>query len=157
MSTQITMKCTPPAEPGRLLADCPILSNLGDWDLECLLMKAKTLRIEKGETIFRRGDPGDTVLVVRTGSAVVEANRAVGESVVVNIIKPGEILGEMAVIEGTTRSATVTALEPCELLEIPQSEFLALLVNHPGLAIQVLGAVTERLRRVTDCVGALGA
>jgi CRP-like cAMP-binding protein len=153
MSTEITTRWFPPAEPERLLAECPILSNLEDGDLECLIEGADTLRIETGETVFRRGDPGDTVLLVRSGSVVVEAERASGESVVVNTIKPGEIFGEMAVIEGTTRSATVTALEPCELLAISQSEFLALLVNHPGLGIRVLGAVTERLRRLTELVG----
>jgi len=153
MSTEITTRCFPPAEPYRLLAECPILSNLEDNDLECLIEGADTLLIETGETVFRRGDPGDTVLLVRSGSVVVEAESAGGESVVVNTIKPGEIFGEMAVIEGTTRSATVTALESCELLAISQSEFLALLVNHPGLGIRVLGAVSERLRRLTELVG----
>ena len=157
MSTGISMHGVPPAEPARSLADCPILSNLAGSDVECLLEGAKTLRFETGETVFRRGDPGDSVLLVRSGSVVVEVQCAAGGSVVVNVVKPGEIFGEMAVLAGTTRSATVTALEGCELLAISQSEFLALLVNHPGLGIRVLGAVSERLRRLTDLVGELGA
>jgi CRP-like cAMP-binding protein len=140
-----------------LLADCPILSNLVGSDVECLLEGAKSLRFETGEAVFRRGDPGDSVFLVRSGSVVVQALCAGGGSVVVNVVKPGEIFGEMAVLAGTTRSATVTALEACELLAISQSEFLALLVNHPGLGIRVLGAVSERLRRLTDLVGELGA
>jgi CRP-like cAMP-binding protein len=157
MSAEIATRCVPQAEPGSLLANCPVLSNLEDRDLECLLEGAEVLRVETGETVFRRGDPGDTVLLVRAGSVVVEADRRGGGSVVVNVIEPGEIFGEMAVIDGTTRSATVTACEPCELLVIPQPEFLALLVNHPGLGIRMLGAVAKRLRCLTDRAGDLGA
>jgi CRP-like cAMP-binding protein len=46
----------------------------------------------------------------------------------------------------------VTALEPCEVLAIPNSDFLALLVNHPGLAIRMLGSMSDRLRRLTERV-----
>ena len=74
---------------------------------------------------------------------------------VMNDVETGELVGEMAVLEGTTRSATVTALEPCEVLVIPNSEFLALLINHPGLVVRMLGTVTERLRSLTEKVGEL--
>jgi CRP/FNR family cyclic AMP-dependent transcriptional regulator len=140
------------ADPGRGLADSAIFSDLEDADLESLLKGAATLRVEAGETVFRRGDPGDSVLFIRSGSVAVQADRAQRGSVPVNVLEAGEIFGEIAVIEGTTRSATVTASEACELLVIPQADFLALLVNHPGLGIRMLGAVAERLRRLTDFV-----
>jgi CRP-like cAMP-binding protein len=75
----------------------------------------------------------------------------------VSVIKSGEIFGEIAVIEGATRSATVTAREPCDLLVMPQAEFLALLVKHPGMGIRMLGAAAARLRHLTDLVGEIDA
>jgi CRP-like cAMP-binding protein len=168
MSIRIKDECMPPTErcdggarsgAPRLrqadgpLGDCSFFSSLDDRELECLFEAAETLRIETGETVFRRGDPGDTALLVLAGSVAVEADRSSGDSVVVSVLEPGELVGEMAVLDGTTRSATVTALEPCELLAIPQSEILALLVNHPGMAIRMLGMLTARLRRLTDLVG----
>jgi CRP-like cAMP-binding protein len=87
----------------------------------------------------------------------VEAEGSGGRAVRLNLVKPGEIVGEIAALRGCDRSATVRALESCELLAIPQSEFLALLVGHPALAIQTLGSVIERLRTLSEAVGAANA
>jgi CRP-like cAMP-binding protein len=141
------------ASSRKRLSDCAVFSDLETSDLEHLMARADTRRFEAGETIFRSGDDGDSVLFIRSGSVVVEAERSNHALVPLNAIPSGEIFGEIAVIEGTTRSATVTAYEDCELIVIPQAEFLALLVKHPGMGIRVLGAVARRLRHLTDIVG----
>jgi len=135
------------------LADCPVFSDLETPDLERLMAGSETLAFEAAETVFRRGDPGDSVFFIRSGSVVVEAEHSDQSLIPVNAIPSGEIFGEIAVIEGTERSATVTARERCELLVIPQADFLALLVNHPGMGIRMLGAAARRLRHLTDLVG----
>jgi len=140
------------AKPRKQPADCAVFSDLEAPDLECLMAGSETLQFEAGETVFRRGDRGDSVLFIRSGSVVVEVEHSDQGLIPVNVILSGEIFGEIAVIEGTERSATVTARERCELLVIPQAEFLALLVNHPGMGIRMLGAAARRLRHLTDLV-----
>jgi CRP/FNR family cyclic AMP-dependent transcriptional regulator len=134
------------------ITDHPFFANIDDLEVELVTGAADSLHFETSETLFRRGDPGDSVLLMLSGRAAVQSHRSSGEPIVMNIVEQGELLGEMAVLEGAPRSATVTALEPCEVLAIPNSDFLALLVNHPGLAIRMLGSMSDRLRRLTERV-----
>jgi CRP/FNR family cyclic AMP-dependent transcriptional regulator len=136
------------------LRDHPLFSGIDEREIECLLGSAETRRFDAGELLFRRGDPGDSVLLVLSGRVSVETRLANGETVVMNVLEAGELVGEMAVLEGTTRSADITALEPCEALIIPNGEFLGLLVGHPGLAVRMLGTLTERLRSLSERLGA---
>jgi CRP-like cAMP-binding protein len=140
------------AQTNEAIADHPFFAGIDDLEIEFVTDVAETAHFEPDETLFRRGDPGDSVMLVLSGRVRVESHRSSGELLVMNVIEPGELVGEMAVLEGTTRSATVTALEPCEVLVIPHSEFLALLVNHPGLIVRMLGTATDRLRNLTDRV-----
>jgi hypothetical protein len=139
------------------LAASPVFSNLEEPELDGLLEAADIVRAGPGEVVFRRGDPGDHVLFILSGSVAAETETSAGRPVRLNQLKPGEIIGEMAVLRDTRRSATVRALETCEFLVIPQSEFLALLVGHPALAIQTLGSVIDRLGSLTTVVGTASA
>jgi CRP/FNR family cyclic AMP-dependent transcriptional regulator len=135
------------------LVRSPLFSHLAPEELERLIDEAGILRVEAGDTIFRRGDAGDRVLFLLSGEVTVEAGSPRGGSVAVNRLGPGELLGEMAVLQDVPRSATVTASADGALLAIEPAAFLSLLVGHPALGIQVLGSVTQRLRRLTDRVG----
>jgi CRP/FNR family cyclic AMP-dependent transcriptional regulator len=152
---RVLSKLTGLGQTGGAIADHPFFASIDDLEIEFVTDAAETMQFEAGETLFRRGDPGDSVMLVLSGRVAAESHRSGGELLVMNVVETGELVGEMAVLEGTTRSATVTALEPCEVLVIPSSEFLALLVNHPGLVVRMLGTVTERLRSLTEKVGEL--
>lgn len=137
-------------QPREALESSAVFSNLAAPDLDWVLEGADTLRFGSGETVLRRGDPSDHVLIVLTGSLVVETGNSGAGPVAMNRLEPGELVGELGVLRDVPRTATVKALEPCELLRIPQSAFLALLIAHPALAIRLLGVVTDRLRHLTD-------
>lgn len=137
------------------LEACPIFSSLAAPDLDWLLEGADTLRFGPGEIVLRHGDPSDHVLIILTGSLTVETGKSAKGAVAMNRLEPGELLGELGVLQGAPRTATVKALEPCELLRIPQSDFLALLVARPVLGIRMLGVVAKRLRHLTERVGEL--
>lgn len=141
----------------RLLRRSVIFEHLEDEELDRIGEVARARHAAAGETLLRQGDPGRQVLFVLTGRVEVEMRSPQGRSVRVNSMGPGEIFGELAVIDGGARSATVTAIEPSELLSIDQAEFLPLLVQHPALTLQILGAVVSRLRRLTEMVSELSA
>lgn len=140
-----------------LVGEGAIFSHLPSERVSQLIEGARILQCEPGDTLLRYGDPGENVLLVLSGHAAVELPVPEGSARLVNLVGPGELLGEMAVLQGTTRSASVKALEPCVLLEIGADLFLSLLLEHPGLAIRVLGVAQSRLRRITEAIGTLPA
>jgi len=114
-----------------------------------LLAASELWQVRAGEIVCRPGDPGDHIAMVVSGALTAEAPGC-GDSTPLNRIGPGEIFGEMAVLRGAPRSAQVTAAEPCELLIVCQAVFLSLLVSHPAISIRMLGAVSDRLQRLTE-------
>lgn len=140
-----------------LVSDGAIFSHLPSERVSQLIEGARVIHHEPGDTLLRYGDPGESVLLLLNGHAAVELPAPGGSARLINLVGPGELLGEMAVLQGSTRSASIKALEPCVLLEINADLFLSLLLEHPGLAIRVLGVAQSRLRRITQAIAALPA
>jgi signal transduction histidine kinase len=116
----------------------------GEW--QNLRRIAQERQFAAGQEIFREGDPGDGVYVIRDG--LVEIAHVVNSQPhrVFSRPGPGEIFGEMAVIEDLPRSATATAVKDARVYFIPRDEMLALLKCSPGLAFTVLQEISRRLR-----------
>ena len=96
-----------------------------------------------GHTIFSKGDPGDAMYVVLEGEVELRINGSVNE-----ILRPGEPFGEMALIDGSPRIATVIAKTPCKLIAISEKRFLFMVQQTPHFALQMLRVISERLRRM---------
>jgi CRP-like cAMP-binding protein len=135
-----------------VLGSSLIFSHLPASERQWLLAGGEVQRLEAGAVVFRRGDPAAHVFCVLTGSVEVLTSDA---GVVVNRLGPGEMFGEMGVIEGRPRTATVRAATPCTLLAIDQSDFLGLLVSYPAIGFRLVAALTRRLHHLTDVVGGL--
>ena len=127
-----------------------IFAHLPASEREWLLAGGNVQRLKAAEIVFRSGDPATQVFCVLTGSVEVEAS---GSGIVLNRLLPGEMFGEIGVIEGRSRTATVRAAEPCALLAIDQSDFLGLLVSYPTLGFRLVAALARRLHHLTDVVG----
>ena len=97
---------------------------------------------EAGEVIFAAGDPGDYMYVVRSGEIEIER-----DGTVVETLSGGGIFGEMALIDGSPRSATARAKTDSELAPINEKSFLFLVHETPFFAIAVMRTLAERLRR----------
>ena len=132
------------------LATSLIFSHLPASERDWLLAAGDVQRLEAGETVFDCGDLATHVFCVLTGSVEIETS---GSGVVLNRLGPGEMFGEIGVIEGRARTATVRAAETCALLAIDQSDFLGLLVSHPGIGFRLVATLARRLRHLTDFVG----
>src|SRR5258708_7323716 len=100
---------------------------------------ARTLKA--GEVLFRKGDPGDFMYVVKTGKLQIGDNNAVLETVGVD-----GIFGEMAIIEKAPRSATVTAAVDSIVITVDQHQFLDMVKQTPYFAIRVMRVISARLR-----------
>src|SRR5262245_9214107 len=96
-----------------------------------------------GQTIFREGDPGDLMYVVRTGEVELRVNGQLVDS-----LGPGGVMGEMALIEHAPRTATATAKTDCTLVPIPEKRFTFMVQQTPHFALQIMKVIAERLRRM---------
>jgi CRP/FNR family transcriptional regulator, cyclic AMP receptor protein len=94
-----------------------------------------------GEFLFREGDDADGLYIVQRG-----ALRIISGSTVYETVQAGGIVGEMAIIDERTRSASVIAGTYCELLEIDVGEFLSLVATKPSFALTVMRVMARRLR-----------
>lgn len=118
--------------------------NAGEW--QSLRRMAQERQFATGREIFREGDPGDGVYVVRDGLVEIAHFMDGKNHHVFSQLGPGEIFGEMAVIENRPRSATAIATREARVYFIPRDEMLALLKRSPGLAFNLLQEISRRLR-----------
>jgi len=96
-----------------------------------------------GQTIFQEGQPGEAMYVVIEGEVDI-----VVRGKVINVIGPGELLGEMALIDTKPRSATALAKTDCKLVPINERRFAFLIQQTPHFALQVMRVMADRLRRM---------
>jgi CRP/FNR family cyclic AMP-dependent transcriptional regulator len=102
-------------------------------------------RYAAGDVIFAEGDKGDAMFVVRTGEVTIERGGSVMET-----LSGGGVFGEMALIDGSPRSATVRAKTDCEVAPINEKTFLFLVHETPFFAIAVMRTLADRLRRMDE-------
>ena len=107
-------------------------------------------RYGAGEVIFRKGDAGESMMLIAAGTVKVSALGPDGREAVLAVLDQGEILGEMAILDNKPRSADATALEPCEMLVLRQRDFLPFLERNPAVAVRLLAMLSERLRRTSE-------
>lgn len=110
---------------------------------ELLMYQTDVLVLAAGDTLFSEGEPGNSMYVVVSGTADVSIRGKVVETA-----QAGTILGEMAIIDGSPRAATVMTQEGCSLIAIDANRFSALTRDMPDFALHVMRAMADRLRRV---------
>jgi CRP/FNR family transcriptional regulator, cyclic AMP receptor protein len=139
---------------------------LDDGERAALHRHARVMRYPAGVRLLHQGEPGDKVLVIESGRAKVTYVTAGGKELVLRFCGPGELVGELAVLDGGPRLSSIVALEPVEALVIPASDFRTLLHSQPGIAWRLLVMLSTRfrdadLKRVefgaSDTVGRLAA
>lgn len=114
--------------------------------LEELRRLGRTRRLSRGVTLFSEGDRSDSVAYVLGGRVKVSYHTRAGDEVVLALHGPGQLLGELSVIDGSPRSASVVALEPVDVLLVPASTFRRFLTAHPDVTLRLLELLAERLR-----------
>jgi CRP-like cAMP-binding protein len=133
-----------------LLSGHWLLGQLNKPELDRLGSHARIQRYRANEAIFRKGDPGLTMLAVISGRVKISATSPDGTEVVMNIIDTGEVFGEIALLDGKPRTADATAMGPTELLALDHRDFLSVLDQHPDVSRRIIGILCERLRRTSQ-------
>src|SRR6266700_3599804 len=130
------------------LARVDLFSTLDKKELQELARSSQERSYKAGTTIFSQGDTGVGLYVVKSGKAqIIQGNDPDKAEEVIATVGPGDVLGEMALLDDLPRSATVVALEDVVALLLPVWEFRGFLRGHPDVAIKLLGVLSRRLRK----------
>ncbi len=114
------------------------------------LLAERTVALRQGETLFERGDAGDGCYWLRHGVVAIHATSAAGDQRTLAILGPDALIGELAMIDGLPRSASVAAVRDCSLTFISRAAFTAMLRSHPELYRDIVALLADRLRRSDD-------
>jgi CRP-like cAMP-binding protein len=129
----------------------PLLAGIPDEDVRRLLAIARRRTFARGEVVFHREDPADSLHLVVRGRFGARVQTPVGDSVLVDVLGPGQSFGELALLgDDARRSATVEALEAGETRSVFRDDFASLQRTYPGVKDVLLRLVAEQLRRSTD-------
>ncbi|MFD1341087.1 Crp/Fnr family transcriptional regulator [Litorisediminicola beolgyonensis] len=129
------------------LARCDLFAELEPGPLARLADRARLIQADDEQLLFSEGDTGDGLWIVVSGIVRVWITDAEGHALTLALQEPGDMLGEMSLIDGAPRSAFATALGASDLLFLDASEFRAVLAEEPSLALHLLSLLAERLRR----------
>ena len=124
----------------------PIFCDLEPEAFDQLCRYAKHITLKRGATIVSRGEPGNSLIAVISGTVKISISSAEGRSAILNLIGPGEIFGEVALLDGLARTADATANTNCEIYVIDRRDFLPFLRSQPGLAMKFIELLCTRLR-----------
>lgn len=141
-----------PEAPDRrsLLSRISVFSTLEPGDLETIAAYAVPKRFPAKSELFHKGDVGTEAYGIVSGRLKVVTESNDGKEAILSIMGEGEVFGEVAMLCGGRRSATVATLDPSELLVLHRRDMLAVFDRHPRIAVQCLAALAERLIHITE-------
>jgi CRP/FNR family transcriptional regulator, cyclic AMP receptor protein len=108
--------------------------------------------VSRGAVIFSKGDPGTGLMGVLAGAVKISVASADGRDIVLNVIREGEVFGEIALLDGHPRTADATAMSDCELVIMERREFVPFLRRQPDVTLKLLEILCSRLRRTSEQV-----
>jgi CRP-like cAMP-binding protein len=138
------------AERLRLLAGSSLFRQFPPAELAPLAERMVERRYADGQMIFARGEPGTCLFAVARGRVRLSLTSAQGREALIGILNPGEVFGELALLDGGTRSADAIAADGCLLLSLDRRDFLRLLDGVPEARWHLFHLLCERLRSTTE-------
>lgn len=133
------------------LVEWQLFDGVPPEDVRRVIAMSRRRVFARGEVVFHRGDPGDTLHLITKGRFAVRVVTARGDASTLSILGPGETFGELALLtERSIRSATVSALEPGETQSLRRDDFARLRRDRPDVTEVVVAVLAEQLRRTTE-------
>ena len=130
----------------------PIFSDLEPAAFDQLCRYAKLSTLKRGATIFSKGDAGNSLFAVISGTVKMSSSSAEGRSAILNLIGAGEVFGEIALLDGGERTTDAITNSDCELFVIDRREFIPFVRSQPALAMKFIELLCARLRWTSEHV-----
>ncbi len=130
----------------------PLFEDLPESDFNAMIASAAPLVFKARQKLFNQGDPGGSLIILLSGRVKVSVVAPNGKDCILSFMGPGEIIGEMTLLDGGPRTASVEALEATRGLEVARRNFLPLLERNPKTAIRIIDLMCKRLRATSQMV-----
>jgi CRP/FNR family transcriptional regulator, cyclic AMP receptor protein len=128
----------------------PLFADLGADALKRIAALCHTQQLGEGEVLFQKGDVGDALYGIRRGQVRIETGASDGSRLTLNFQGSGDVFGEIAVLDGQTRTADAIAAEPTELFVLRRGDFLAYLEREPKVAVKLIELLCQRIRLASE-------
>ena len=143
------------ADVKSILRRTDLLRSAPDEVLDAVATASRLRVFRRGQVVFTRGDPSDTLFVVISGRVKVVVRSADGGELTLTIIQPGGVFGELGIADGGPRSADADALDECQLLLVPLETVQGICAREPPVVQALLNSTTATLRRLTEAASDL--
>jgi CRP-like cAMP-binding protein len=143
------------ADVKSILRQTDLLRSAPAEVIDAVATASQLRAFRRGQVMFTRGDPSDTLFVVISGRVKVVVRSADGGELTLTIIQPGGVFGELGVADGGPRSADADALDECQLLLVPLETVQSICAREPSVAQALLNSTTATLRRLTEAASDL--
>lgn len=136
------------------LEDVDFFKILGDEDRRELAEVVDLIKLADGETLFRAGDIGESLFLVRAGEIELYVRDNAGQKIILDITRPGDFFGEIALLDAGARTASAVALTDTELIELDRDDLLLLFQRKPDAALSMLAAMGRMTRKADELLRA---
>jgi CRP/FNR family cyclic AMP-dependent transcriptional regulator len=133
-----------------ILSDVPIFSSLDEEGRIELARLCTYCNYQAGEILFHQSDPASAMYLVLDGEVTMSIATPDDKELVVATMRPGDFFGELAMLDGSPRSATANVMQPTKLLRLRREEFVEVLSRQPKLAVAMLASIATRLRTTNE-------
>jgi uncharacterized membrane protein len=133
-----------------MLADVELFEHLNDDDRANLAGAIDLRSLAAGDTLFKAGEPGEALSVVRSGEVELFIKDTAGQRIALAIAGAGEMFGELALLDSGPRTATAIAISDAELLELDRDDLLLLFQRSPAAALRLLAAMGRMTRKADE-------
>jgi CRP-like cAMP-binding protein len=137
-------------KPYTLLRKVPLLQSFSSADLADLWSLLRIQRLQDKQALFRKGDEGTALYIIKQGKIKIVLPSKVGEEVILTIFSEGDFAGEMSLLDQKPRSADGIAMEESEVYVLNRTDFLSFLQKNENAIRCVLSSLSERLRKTDD-------
>ncbi|MDR3536488.1 MAG: Crp/Fnr family transcriptional regulator [Acetobacteraceae bacterium] len=127
----------------------PLFEAMQPAEIDTVLQMATERRVRRGQTIFQKGEDGTSMMAVLQGRVRISAVSLEGKEVTLNVINPGDVFGEIALLDGKPRSADAVAVDDTLVLVLERRVVLPFLKANPDLLLRLLAVMCDRLRRTS--------
>ena len=137
-------------EARSLLGNCALFEGLSADERAAIVARARIRTFHAGETVFQMGSPGDLMMALISGSIRISVRFAGGKELLLAIIRPGEVFGELAVLDEKERSADAVAENACTLAILDRRDILSFFERTPSAWPKLVAVLCQRLRRTNE-------
>lgn len=133
-----------------MLRCSPLFGDLQPAVIETLASLCRKVSLHTNATLFRKGDPGDSLYGIRRGKVAIETSTADDTRMTLAFLGAGDLFGEIALLDGGGRTADAVATEPTELFALRRADIMALIIREPEIGIKIIEVLCQRLRSMSN-------